>query len=228
MADTSGPLIGDINRRKFNPSDPSSHLSNAPGGYFNWASDYLTEDGTLIDNQGGSFWGEIYGEEGFHDNVNPNTPLVDFGAFGYDQHQAQDIINNPAFAMFYQNFFDAGSHNENPVRWWSDYGKYLTPYSSAKETLAARKGGIQKEGLRKEALQTIDKMGGFAGKRGFAGDSGMERAQQAIIEDTIRQNELQTLGVNQSLWDIRDNYMSNLYSEFGNLAGVGAFEGMGE
>tara|TARA_R100000278_G_scaffold123151_1_gene111565 strand:- start:20093 stop:20779 length:687 start_codon:yes stop_codon:yes gene_type:complete len=228
MARTDGPLIGDINRAKFDPGD--FQLSNTPGGFFNWLSDYRTDDGTLIDTgvPGSSAWGELYGEEGFHDDISPNTPVVDFGEFGYDQYQVQDILDNPAFSVFYNSFFEPGTWNANPAEWWKDYGAYLTPYDNVQEIMTKRKSGLEKESLRREALDTIDKMGGFQGKRGFAGDSGMIEAQKSIMEDAIRKNEMQTLGVNQSLWNIKDNYMSNLYSEFANLSQVGAFEGMGD
>ena len=56
-------------------------------------------------------------------------------------------------------------------------------------------------------------MGGFQGKRGFAGDSSLIKAQKSIQEEHMRTKDLQSLGVQASLWDIHSNYMSNLYDQ---------------
>lgn len=224
------PLIGDINRSKFDPGDFNLENSGTPGNFF-WTSEYTDPDtGFTYDPQtSGLIYGDVGAGEGMLNTGGLNSNwITDFAGFGYDQFEAQDIMDNAGFATFYNSFFDSGTWNANPVEWWKDYGAYLSPYDNTQETLAKRKGNIQTENLRREALDTIDKMGGFSGKRGFAGDSGMENAQKSLMEDSIRQNEMQTLGVNASLWDIKDNYMSNLYSQFGQLAQVGAFDGMGD
>lgn len=227
MARTDEPLIGDINRAKFDPGSFSLENPGTPGNFY-WTSLYTDPETGHTYDPGTLIYGDL-GSGG--DPMNPfhgQAHVSDFAGEGYDQFDVEEILANPAFSVFYDSFYDPGTWNESPAEWWKDYGAYLTPYDSVQETMAKRKSGLEKESLRREALDTINKMGGFQGKRGFAGDSGMVEAQQSIMEDAIRKNEMQTLGVNQSLWNIKDNYMSNLYSQFANLSNVGAFEGMGE
>jgi hypothetical protein len=147
--------------------------------------------------------------------------------------QAESYLNNPAFSTFYNNFlpeeykFDRIGGDNPPgvaANWFRKYGGYLSPYDESKESMISRSSGLKDEELRLSALKSIDDIGGFVGKRNFAGDSEYVKAMTNLRETAILNRDLKTLGVNQSLWDIKDNYLSNLYSEFGNLAHYGAYE----
>lgn len=145
------------------------------------------------------------------------------------QEEALEFLNNPAFSIFYEHFMPeshkggayGGGHAAD---WFRDYGKYLSTYDSGAETLTKRKGLLQAEDWRLNALKSLDDVGTITTKTGFAGDSQYLDAISSARKDALLTRDLQTLGVNASLWDIKDNYLSNLYKEFGNLASVGAYD----
>ena len=87
-----------------------------------------------------------------------------------------------------------------------------------------RNTALNTEKWRLDNLKTLDKMGGYLGKTKFAGDSQYVKATEDLMENAIRTKDLQTLGVNASLWDMKDSHVANMYSMFGQLAGSGAFD----
>tara|TARA_R100001594_G_scaffold127806_2_gene165699 strand:- start:19631 stop:20326 length:696 start_codon:yes stop_codon:yes gene_type:complete len=225
------PLFGDIKAKRGASQNIGSDIA--------WSALLEGVEG----GQGGAYGGYIpgldpadYTEEGGHPmyyqsdfanwgQTNPNS-TIDFGsvAIGYDQ--AQNILNNPAFATYYNQFADQSAGAGAPAHWWNQYGKYFKGLDKPgiSEAITKRKGAIETEELRMKALDNIEKTGGFAGKRGFAGDSGLIKARKSMQEEAIRRSDLSKLGVESSLWDVHQNYMSNMYDQFAALAGVGAFE----
>lgn len=238
------PLFGDVTANRgaaFDMSDIGwmGRARNPDGGYYDahptTGHGLFTGDFPGMEGSYGEQTGEtLYGWSDVSDFLNQGGDYVNWTDMdhasnpNYTGAQAEAAMNNPAFGLYYNQFhdFDApGDDPTDPAKWWHDYGKYFEGHEKGtKEAFTKRSGAIEGENLRLKALETLDKTKGFAGKRGFAGDSSLVKAQKSIQEEHMRTKDLQTLGVQTSLWDIHSNYMSNLYDQFANLAGLGAFE----
>jgi len=229
------PLFGDIKAKRVSGLniDPNVAWSAAAGGGIEGGqggaySGYIPGLETSVDTEGNPLIGQ--GDFADWSSQNPGGSYIDFATTqGLDFDEASSVINNPAFAAYYNQFADTDSDTwqaSSAADWWGDYGRYFTGLDKpgAKQALTQRKGNIEKEGLRLKALNSLDKTKGFSGKTGFAGDGGFAKAQKSLQEEAMRQSDLSKLGVETSLWDVHQNYMSNMYDQFAALAGLGAFD----
>ena len=227
MAD-SGPLFGDIAKAKMAPTTLEG--VNWAEGDFSEGGEWVTIDGwpRYVPNLG--YTGDV--GQGIQEGLSYED--IDWSDTEYLMPgQGQD----PLFALFYNTFLPPEYQGEvvsgqigfdqnhaAAADWWKHYGKYFDEYAPHKEIMTKRKGALDAEKWRIDNLKTFDKMGGYVGKTKFAGDSQYVKATEDLLENAIRTKDLQTLGVNASLWQMRDNHLANAYSMFGQLAGTGAYD----
>ena len=235
------PLFGDIKAQR-NINDMSNvgwmaRLPNPSGGYYGGDTQLFSGNLPGIDPTIANTGYPMYSLSDLTDFTQGGGSYVDWTGLGWGNegdvafdenqtyHAAQAAMNNPAFATYFHQFGE-GESGTAPAEWWNTYGRYFSGLEKpgSKKVMTQRKGHIEAEDLTLKALKSLDKTKGFSSKTGFAGDGGFLKAQKSLQEESIRQSDLSKLGVESSLWDIHQNYMSNIYSQFAALAGLGAFE----
>jgi len=172
----------------------------------------------------------LYGDVGMEFDPTSTSWYEDIQAQG-DRYGS----NNPAFQIFYQHFMPekyrgkTDEYGRSIAReWMREYGGYLTKQMDPAQTFfTEQKGKTEKQNITAAALASIDKLGGMSGKQGFAGSSDRIKAYDEQRKKYMNTQDLHSLGVNKSLWQAKDNYMSQLYGEFNTLAGLDAFTNPG-
>ena len=112
--------------------------------------------------------------------------------------------------------FDAGN-------WMGKYGMYLTPFDSREVERVKETSDYDVKELRNEALINAENLDLGLGKMGFTGGYGYDVIDRMNdkVTNAMQLNKLRSM---QAVSDIERQYSSQLYTELGRMADLGAFD----